>query len=250
MKKSLALLPLLLFAVTACNNSGPVVTPETPSGDSQPGGQTDIDKLLSYVTLFPEVGDQIDLDEYATEEMDGHSLSQYTFTSSDNNIIEIQGYKAVCKAGGYAKVTVEGPGLETPLTISFWTGSIAGEYKPYYPKSLKDKITLNIGAVNDERISEFSLHINEGSFRNTKFKEYDGAGTLFKNGSPFVVFEFDGAEPKNFSPISGYLTSLGLTGDIAGLADNVYGYLDYDFDTETLVLKTIFCGYVVEFEVQ
>lgn len=254
MKKSIALLPLMLFAISACNLNSGSNSINNNTNNSQNGNtntQIDVNKVLSFVTLFPEVGDEVDLSDYINDDYGfGHTLSEYTFVSSDSSVIEITNYHAVCKKGGYATVTVSGPGLDQPAIVSFWTGSIAGEYKPYYPRSLSNKMTLTIGEPNEDRVSNFSLHINEFTYKNNSIAAYDGSGTMFKNGTPFVVFDFEGAKPANFSPISEYLSLLGLGSEVTDIADNVYGYLTYDFEMETLNMKAVFCGSIIEFEVQ
>lgn len=256
MKKSIALLLLMLFAISACslnpssNNNGNNNNNNQPSNNNN-GGEIDVNKILSLATIFPEVGDEVDLGDYINEDYGfGHTLSEYSFVSSDSSVIEINNYKAVCKASGYATVTVSGPEIETPAVVSFWTGSIAGEYKPYYPKKLSKRMTLEIGEVNEDRVSEFTLTISEFTYNTTPISAYEGHGTMFKNGTPFVVFDFDDVPPANFSPISDYLSLLGLDPSISDLGSNIYGYLTYDFEMETLNLKTVFCGSVIEFEVE
>ena len=251
MKKKLILLPLLAFTLSAC---GLTTNPGSENGNSTSetdGGVKPNDvaiRLLSATAFFPEVGDEVDFNEYVTFDPGfGHTLSEYTFKSSDNTVLKIEGYHATCLKSGFATVELSGPGINRKTEIRFWVGSIAGTYKPDN-RRLSSLINFTIGEVNSERMSDFTLTINEGTFRNETVKAYNGSGQLFKNGTPFLTLNFEGTRPANFSPISSYLSVLGveLDGDYAAITDSVYGLMSYDVELGVSI-RTIFMGEIVEF---
>ena len=99
MKKRFALLTALtVLALSACN-----FNPSSNAGDSSentPTSQSSVNKeeqlvgVISNQTFFPEVGDEISLGDYI--EIDakvGAVASQYTFVSSNPNVIKISDIK-------------------------------------------------------------------------------------------------------------------------------------------------------------
>ena len=174
----------------------------------------------------------------------GHTLSEYTFTSSDPTVISIENYHAACIKSGFATVEIAGPGINRRTFINFWVGSIAGTYKADNAR-LRNLITFTIGEVDENRMSDFTLSIREGTFRNNPISAYEGSGKMFKNGTPFLTLNFDGARPSNFAPVSQYLAKLGLDASQT-VADDVYGLMSYDVEFGVSI-RTIFMGEVIEF---
>lgn len=250
MKKRFALIGLLTLALTACsglnfNNNGN----DQSNGPNQQTSLTPNDvalNILNSATFFPEVGDKIDLNEYIQiDESFAHTINEYTFTSSNSNVIALNGLSAECKASGYAAIAITGPGINRPTEISFWVGSIAGTYVPDSVR-LKDLIKITIGEVDAERKSSVHLEIKEGTYtKNVKIEAFDGVGSMYKNGTPFLQIDFPNGDPKDFAPISQYLSLLGVNAD-ALVPSNTYGLLSYDI-AYGLSIKTIFKGDMIEF---
>ena len=249
MKKRYALLALLTLAISSCsglnfNNSNQ----SNANGNEQSSlAPNDIAiNILNSATFFPEVGDSIDLNEYLTfDENFQHTISEYTFKSSNPAVLELNGLSAKCKSSGYAAVAITGPGINRPTEISFWVGSIAGTYLTDSVR-LKNLITFTIGEVDANRNSSVHLEIKEGTYsKNVKINAFDGQGTMFKNGTPFLQIDFPNGGPSDFAPINSYLSALGVSGDLP-IPDNTYGLLSYD-TAYGLSIKTIFKGDMVEF---
>lgn len=249
MKKRFAAIALLTLALSACsglnfsNNNGSSLEPLEQSSLNPEDVAYNI---INAATFFPEVGDQISLDQYINLNEDiAKSVSEYTFTSSNSNIIEIVGYTATCKSSGYATVAVTGPGINRKAELSFWVGSIAGTYVPDSAR-LKSLVTLTIGEVDENKMSSVHLKVLEGNYsRDVKTNPFDGDGTMFKNGTPFLQIDFDNGKPKDFLPINRYLSALGLGADLP-IPDNAYGLLSYDV-AYGLSIRTIFKGDTIEF---
>ena len=243
MKKRIILLPLLALALTACdlsdlmgggNNNG--------NRSADPIEQRSVDpndvaiKIADQVSLFPEVGDDLDLNEYISFDDDvKYTIDQFTFESTVPNILRIQNYRATCLAQGYTTIKVSGPGLNTPVEISVYVGSIAGKYVPD-SKALDGVLELNI-VRSEAGAYSFTLDIvnNGKQFNKRDIVAYNGGGTLVKNISPFVPMEFEGSAPTTLSPITSFLGDLGLNPeDFADLTQDVYGFMAADPDEGVL----------------
>ena len=242
MKKRIILLPLLALALTACdlsdlmgggNNNG------NRSADSIEKRSVDPNdaaiKIADQVSVFPEVGDELDLSEYISFDTGtDYKLSDFTFESTNKQVISISNYHARCLADGYTTIKVSGPGLNTPVEVSFYVGSIAGNYVPD-SKALDGVINLNI--VKGEQGYSFALNVtpNGKQFNKRDIVAYEGGGALIKNLSPFVPMEFDGAAPSSFSPITSFLSDLGLDpSDFEDLTQDIYGFMQADPDEGVL----------------
>lgn len=233
MKKRLILLPLLL-SLTACsglnfNNNQNNNNGETSTRQRSALNPNDIAiNVLNSIAVFPEVGDSVDLTEYVTfDESWQHTIDEYTFTSSNPEVIKIEGYSAVCLKEGYTDIALAGPGINQDTSLSFYVGSIAGKYVPEN-KGLADLVSFEIGEINnnEQRISNFTLTIKEGTFKKQKLQAYNGAGTFFK-GSPFLALDFEADAPKYFKPVTDYLELFGIDADL-DIDSNVYGILACD----------------------
>ena len=248
MKKRIILLPFLALMLSACDGlnlndllgSNGNNSIETTSRERSSVSPNDLAiKIADYVSVFPEIGDSVDLSEYISFDTGtNYKLSDFTFTSSDPSVIAIDGqqYKANCLKKGYTAITVSGPGLETPVPISFYVGSIAGNYVPD-SRALSGVIGLNI--VEGENGYSFTLNVvNNGKQYNKRdIVDYSGGGSLLKNISPFLPMDFDGSAPSTFEPIANYL--LDLIGDGAeefkDLTDDVYAFMAADPDQGVLI---------------
>lgn len=254
MKKGIILLPLA-FVLASCSLN---------LGDSFGGGnngdrsRAQLDpndvalKILNAITVFPEVNDEINFDDYVDFDPGfDHTLSEYTFVSSNPSVISINGYHAKCEKEGFTVVSISGPGINQPTELSFYVGSISGKYVPDN-KRIKDLVSFTIGDMEAEtRVCDFSLEIKEGEFRrNQPLRNYQGQGTYVKNGSPFLMLDFEADAPKYFSPITDYLSLFGIDADLTeyGIQTNVYGLLSYDEDYGVCI-RTIFYGEEVDFYV-
>ena len=238
MKKKLILLPLLL-SLTAC--SGLDLNSYLNNGNNNQNEQgsqrertsltpNDVAiKVLNAISIFPEVGDSIDFSEYVTFDEDfNHAISEYTFTSSNPEVIKVEGYAASCLKQGYAAISLEGPGINQPTELSFYVGSIAGTYVPD-SKQIADKISFTIGEINnaEERKANFNLTIQECAYKKSNLKAYEGSGSFLK-GSPFLALDFEGDnKPSGFKPVTDYLAYFGLDADL-NIQSNVYGILSAD----------------------
>ena len=212
MKKKLILLPLLALTLAACDlNLGDFSqNAENTSRERSSLNPNDVAiKVLNLVSLFPDVGDSVDLSEYVNFDTGfEYQLSDYTFTSSDNTIIKVENYKAECLKQGYCVLKMEGPGINTPIELSFYVGSIAGEYVPEMPYSKYVSFTFEEPTEEGSREYNFKLDIKANEQRG--LEEYHGTGKYVKDGTPFLVLDFDANAPKYFSPVSDYLDQFGL----------------------------------------
>ena len=253
MKKKLFLLPLLMMALTACDLSDFLGSGMNNNNQQQATSRerSSIDpndlaiKIADIVSVFPEVGDDVDMSEYVTFDTGtDYKLADFTFTSSNENVIRIQnGYHATCVGQGYATIAVSGPGLNTPVEISFYVGSIAGHYVPD-SRALSGVISLDITGSFAEGYAFNLTVVNNGRQYNKRdIVDYNGGGTLIKNYSPFVPMDFNGEAPTSFEPIANYI--LDLVGEDAGefkdLTDDVYGFMAAD-PTFDLLFKMRFCN--------
>ena len=252
MKKKIVLLPLLVLALTACDGlnlndfmgGGNNNQQEAQSRERSSISPNDLAiKVADIVSVFPEVGDEVDMREYVTFDTGtDYKLGDFTFTSSNQEVIQIvDGYKASCIGQGYTAIAVSGPGLNTPVEISFYVGSIAGHYVPD-SRALSGVISLDIVGSFTEGYT-FSLNVvsNGRQYNKRDIVSYSGNGTLIKNLSPFVPMDFNGEAPTTFEPIADYL--LDLLGDDAAefkdLTNDVYGFMAADPD-EGMLFKMRF----------
>lgn len=251
MKKKIILLPLLALMLSAC--SGLDLPSRNNNQEPESREKSSIDynelavKVLNYISVFPEVGDKVDLSEYIDIDPGvGYKLSDYTFTSSNQQVIAINGYNAECKAQGYAEVSVAGPGITRETSVSFYVGSIAGTYVPD-SRSLADTVSITIGEMNAaDRTCPITVKVNAGTVGKKTYTSYEATGSYVKTGLPVLMIDFDANSPRDFAPLSEYLAYLGLA-DIEGfeIGSNVYGLLSADEDG--VCIKTIFSGSTQEF---
>ena len=242
MKKKLILLPLLALTLTACDLSslmGGGGNNNLGDESAEPRERSSISpndlaiKIADMFSVFPEVGDDVDMSEYVTFDTGtDYKLADFTFTSSNQSAIKIvNGYHATCVGEGYTEITVSGPGLNTPVVLSFYVGSIAGNYTPD-SGALKGIVNLNI-ARGESGAYTFNLNVaptaRVSTYNKRDINAYDGGGSLVKNISPFVPMQFDGAAPSNFTPVTNYLTELvGEVDEIKDLTQDVYGFMAAD----------------------
>ena len=253
MKKRIILLPLMVMALTACDLNSLLnnVSGNNNQQQAEPRERSSIDpndlaiKIADIVSVFPEVGNEVDMSEYVTFDTGtNYKLGDFTFTSSNQEVIKmVNGYHASCVGQGYATITVSGPGLNTPVEISFYVGSIAGHYVPD-SRALSGVISLDIvGSFTDGYSFTLNVTDNGRQYNKRDIVSYNGGGTLIKNLSPFVPMQFDGAAPSSFEPIANYL--LDLLGDDAAqfkdVTDDVYGFMAAD-PVENLLFKMRFCN--------
>lgn len=235
MKKKLILLPLLAMALTACDLSSLMGNNNNGNGAPMSFEPRSIDpndaaiKLADVLSIFPEVGDELDMSEYISFDTGtDYRLEQFTFESLNPDVISVSNYRGVCLKEGYAGIQVSGPGLNTPVEVRFFVGSIAGHYVPDSTR-LSSIIDLNI--VKGEDGYSFTLNVAETTktFNNREIKPYAGGGTLTKNISPFVPMQFSGEAPSTFEPVTNYLTDLvGDIDEIKDLGQDIYGYMNAD----------------------
>lgn len=263
MKKKLVLLPLLLTTLTACS------LPNMNGGDqngSYGGNRPSLNpndvaiKLLNAITIFPEVGDELDFNDYINFDPGfGHTLSEYTFASSDPSIISIDGYHAKCEKKGYTAISVSGPGINQQTELSFYVGSIAGTYVPD-TRALEGKVELKITDAEARGTYNFELSIKEGgTYNKATYSPAESTGVAQKEIAPLLYMDFEGGAPSSFAPVLDYLASFGLTADLLGefgateeykeLTGNLYGYMMGDPDTG-VTIKMLFNGTIVDFVLQ
>lgn len=254
MKKNLILLPLLTLMLSACSGlnfpSNNQNSQETPL--KEPSSRNIVDaavKVLNLVTIFVDEGAAIDLNEYIElDDTANYVISDYSFTSSNPDVIEINGYSATCKSQGYAEIKVAGPGINYETSISFYVGSIAGKYVPD-SRSLANVASITIGEMDPAtRISPVDIKVNEATVGKKTYTAYEATGSYVNTGLPLLIVDFDANTPKDFAPLTDFLSLLGL-GDVSDLGDlgaNVYGLLSADEDLGVCI-KTMFNGSIVDF---
>ena len=258
MKKKIVLLPLLVLALTACDGlnlndlmgGGNNNQQEAQSREKSSISPNDLAiKVADIVSVFPEVGDEVDMSEYVTFDTGtDYKLGDFTFTSSNQEVIQmVNGYHASCVGQGYTTIAVSGPGLSTPVEISFYVGSIAGHYVPD-SKALSGVISLDIvGSFAAGYTFTLNVTDNGRQYNKRDIVSYNGGGTLIKNLSPFVPMDFDGEAPSSFEPIANYLFDL-LGEDAAEFKDitnDVYGFMAADPACD-LIFKMRFCNTFVK----
>lgn len=259
MKKTIVLLPLLLLTLGACSGMD-LSRPNYDQSDLSMPQQSQFDpndaaiKILNMVTIFPEVGDAVDFNEYVDFAADyEHSITDYTFTSSNPSVIKVNGYAAECLSEGYASISLSGPGINQPTSLSFYVGSIAGTYVPDITPLYKDgrkrtqpNVTFTIGEVNADRECSFSFDaLEDFDFRGTQMKAFHNQGVYVKDGSPFLALNFEANAPKYFSPVTDYLSLFGLELGL-DIDSNIYGLLSYN-EVDGVSVRVIFDSEVVEF---
>ncbi|MBP5574583.1 MAG: hypothetical protein J6X50_02425 [Bacilli bacterium] len=234
MKKKLILLPLLTLCLAGCANMGFGSQNNNNGGGSKaPASSIPVEdiavKILDSVTFFPDLNDDLDLDDYVDFDPGvNYTLRDYTFTSTNDKVIKIENYHAKCVGEGYAEVNVQGPGLTNGAYLSFFIGSIAGNYAPSEP-ALKDRITLSLGEPNADRECAVSLVIEEGAKYNySNVEAYNGTAKYVKDRTPFLNLTFDDAAPRAFTSINAYLSTFGLDAEQFNITTNVYGLMSYD----------------------
>lgn len=247
MKKKIVLLPLLLLSLTACDLSNLL-----PNGNNNNGGgsqdvssreRLSIDpndlaiKIADFVSVFPEIGDELDMSDYIDFDTGtDYRLEQFTFTSSDSSVISIENYHARCLKQGFAIISVTGPGINTPVEITFYVGSIAGNYVPFDSKALEGVISLNIAQGADGYNFNLNVVANGKKYNNRDIVSYSGSGTLIKNISPFLPFDFDGEAPSSFQPVTNYVTELvPEAAEFEDLGQDLYGFMVADADEGVLI---------------
>lgn len=252
MKKRFALLTALtVLALSACNFNPYNNSNNEGNPSSNNTVQTSVSKeeqlvnVISNQTYFPEVGDQINLGDYIEIDEEVNAVaSQYTFTSSNPSVVEIKGLSATCKSAGFATVTVTGPEIKQPLSLFFYTGSVAGTYVPDSSR-LKDLMSIQISNKNEQGVCPIHLTVKAGNYRNKALNPFDEDGVFYKNISPLLIVDFANGKPKDFSPVTELLSVLNveLPDEIP---DNVYGLLSYD-EAYGVGIKVLIRGDVIEF---
>lgn len=260
MKKSIVLLPLLVASLTACSSFDLGGNQNNGNGG---GSKSSISpneiavKILNAITVFPEVGDELDFNDYVNFDAGfDHTLSEYTFTSSNPSVISIDGYHAKCEKKGYTAISVSGPGINQLTELSFYVGSLAGTYVPD-TGALSSKISLELKEAEGRGAYTFDLKIKEeGRYNKREFSPAESTGTAAKELVPFLFMDFEGGAPSSFAPVSSYLESFGVTPELFGMFDateeykqiaaNVYGYMLGDPDYG-VTIKMLFNGSLVDF---
>ena len=248
MKKKIILLPLLALMLTACDlsqlmpNGGGNNEPAESAERSSLSPNDIAIKVADFVSVFPEVGDELDMSDYISFDTGtNYRLEQFTFESTVPEVISVSNYHARCLKKGYASIKVSGPGLNRPVEISFYVGSIAGTYR-MDSSSFRDAIKLEI--IEGTEGYSFTLDVvnNGKKFNKRDIVDYNGGGSLLKNISPFLPMDFDGAAPSSFEPIGSFL--IDLIGEqnlnqFKDLTDDVYGFMAAD-PTEGVIIKVRF----------
>ena len=199
-------------------------------------------KVADFVSVFPEIGDELNMSEYISFDTGtDYKLEQFTFESQNPDVISVNNYHAVCLKKGYASIKVSGPGLNRPVEISFYVGSIAGTYR-MDSSSFKDAVKLEI--VEGTNGYNFTLDVvnNGKKFNKRDIVNYSGGGSLTKNISPFLPMNFESAAPSSFEPVGSFLIDLvgeENLGEFKDLTDNVYGFMAAD-PTEGVIIKMRF----------
>ena len=203
-------------------------------------------KIADMFSIFPEVGDDLNLDDYVDFDTGSdYKLQDFTFESLNPDVISINNYHASCIKQGYAAIKISGPGLNTPVELSLYVGSIAGHYVPD-SRALNGVVDLNV--VQGENGYSFALNVvsNGKNFNNRPIVSSSSAGTLVKNITPFLPFVFDGAAPSSFSPITNFITDIVPEAeDIKDLGEDVYGFMSADSDAG-VILKMRFNEYFID----
>ena len=237
MKKKIILLPLLALCLTGCDLSS--LSNNRNGQDSysrEPRSSVEVEdvaiKLLNSVTIFPDLNDDVNLDDFVDIDPGvGYTLNDFTFTSSNQSVIKIENYHAKCIGEGYCEVKVAGPTITKEPCLSFFVGSIAGTYIAQAP--LGSKFSLEIGEMNnaEERACEVNVLIKDGAKINkTAIEPYSGKATYIKDRTPFLNLTFEGDKPAALSSITNYLENFGLDTTEFDIDINVYGLMAYDED--------------------
>ena len=205
--------------------------------------------VLNLVSFFPEIGDSIDFGDYLYFDAGfGHTLSEYTFKSSDPTVIKVTSYNATVLKNGLATVTITGPGIKKALELTFYVGSVAGTYVPDSSR-IKDKIALTIGEIDkDTRTADFSLSIKEGKFNSkSNLNPYEGGGTFTKLPVGILSLDFEGDKPADVRPLTDALSLFGIDGfqDQYGITQSIYGLMVYDIDQ--VMIRMLVKGEVIDF---
>ena len=248
MKKKIVLLPLLALMLTACDLSSLM---NNGGGDKEPAQSQERSainpndlaiKIADFVSVFPEIGDELDMSDYISFDTGtDYKLSDFTFTSKNPDVISINNYHATCLKKGYAAIEVTGRGINKPVEISFYVGSIAGSYT-IDSSSFKDVVKLDI--VEGTNGYNFNLTVtpNGKKFNKRDVMPYEGGGSLIKNISPFLPMEFDGAAPSTFEPVGNFLIDLvgeQNMGEFKDLTSDVYGFMSAD-PSDGVIIKMRF----------
>ena len=200
-------------------------------------------KVVDFVSIFPEIGDELNMSDYVKFDAGtGYSLDQFTFESTQPDVISINNYHAQCLKQGYAGIKVGHPDLgDRKIEISCYVGSIAGTYR-MDSSSFRDAVKLEI--VEGTEGYNFTLDVvnNGKKFNKRDIVDYSGGGSLTKNLSPFLPMNFADAAPSSFEPVGSFLIDLvgqENLGEFKDLTDNVYGFMAAD-PTEGVIIKMRF----------
>ena len=203
-------------------------------------------KVVDFVSIFPEIGDELNMSDYVKFDAGtGYSLDQFTFESTQPDVISINNYHAQCLKQGYAGIKVGHPDLgDRKIEISCYVGSIAGSYTIDYPSSSKGVVKLDI----EEGTAgyNFTLKVTPNDRHNVP--AYDGSGSITKNISPFLPMNFADAAPSSFETIGSFLIDLvgqENLGEFKDLADNVYGFMAAD-PSDGVIIKMRFNNQFVD----
>ncbi len=218
---SLMTLPL----VSACG----MLPPNPRSSDYSTvyvDSEKDIDaaiRIANLTTIFLNVGDEYSFNYYLSWD-DGRELdiTQYSFVSTNENVLRVENYTATATGEGYCYVNVSGPGLKKTYKQTIYVGSVAGNYV------LDGKIGTSNVSMNLAEES-FELNVQAGSYHKEDIAAYSGVGTWQRDAVCFLALEFNGQKPSEILSIENALAAFGLPEDlIESIETNFYGRLNYE----------------------
>ncbi len=180
-------------------------------------------RIANLTTLFLDVDDEYDFNYYLSFS-DGRELNiaDYTFVSTDNNVLTINNYVAKAVGEGFCYVNVSGPGLKKTYKQTVYVGSVAGNYV-LDGKVGSSNVSMNL---NDEG---FTLQVQEGVYHKEDIAAYSGSGAWSRESIFFLKLAFEGAAPTEVLSIENALASFGLPEDvIPSIQTNYFGRLNYE----------------------
>ena len=256
MKKKFALLlAATALMLSACNLSSASSGSNTDGGqgsgnNNPPVNPTDVNdaaiKLLNSFTLFFDVGDVLEMEDYMTFDAGyRYTLNDYTFTSSNPSVVKISKYNASCVGQGFCTIRIEGPGINRVTELSVYVGSVAGRYIPD-SRRLEDLMSIELGETNESKVGSIHLTVGSGSYHGTNLQQLDLTGTYMKVGAPFLVVNFP-SKPSQFTNVGSLLKGLGLDlSQYTSVLNDVYAMLDYD-PYDGVILRTLFLDDTLDF---
>ena len=232
MKKGLFIVSALvsMTMLTGCNlndfiNNLSNQMTEATSGeyvDENPIADTAI-KLANLSTIFLNVDDEFSVD-YVISFEDGSELkvSDYTFSSTNTNVLVVENYVIKAVGNGFAYLNIEGPGLKRVVQQTFFVGPIAGKFTPDGSLGTSN---VELDLASD---GSFTLDIAEGRYHKEDIAPYTGSGTYSLEAIMFLTLNFgEGqAKPTELLPIENVVTQLGY--EAPANQSNVYALLTYE----------------------